>query len=178
MFSGCFDISGSLIALFVAELLPSGFFVTRRGEHEHRGIGYSSSWIIFDGLNIDVQFTVSCPACKMYCAQICIIHCKTSFWEHCDVLLWCSVSWQRRISFHPDYLPLGLASFDGKPGQLLGFWIILFATGQSKDITVECAEVSHGILCDRSMLEGRVVLCTAGLNSTLYDRSMLPHIVR
>ena len=56
-------------------------------------------------------------------------------------------------------LPVGLASFGGKPGQLVvGFWIIFFATGLSEDSTVEFAEVSHSTLYDRSMLcwHGRV----------------------
>ena len=42
-FSGRFDTSRSLIALFVSEISPSGFFVIDRGGGE---IAYSSSWII------------------------------------------------------------------------------------------------------------------------------------
>ena len=33
-FSGCFDTSGSLIALFVSKISPSGFFVTSTEEDE------------------------------------------------------------------------------------------------------------------------------------------------
>ena len=49
--------------------------------------------------------------------------------------------------------PLGLASFDGKPGQLVGFQNnIVWRGASSKDSMVGCAGASYSILSDRTVL--------------------------
>ena len=55
--SGHFDTSGSLIALFVSEISPSGFFVTSTEEGGGGGIAYSSSWmtLLFGGRSENVD---------------------------------------------------------------------------------------------------------------------------
>ena len=58
------------------------------------------------------------------------------------------------LLFMAALLPLlGLASFDGKPGQLVGFQNnIVWCGASSKDSMVGCAGVSYSILSDRTVL--------------------------